>query len=138
MIFVNINYSFIRILLYGVLVSVLWRIINIRNLKINYINDEKELDLDDSDLSEKRNLTSIDYVLIFTESIIGSFFALFITYVVLVAGIADPNKTYINSYDFVMSFIAIPGYGMFIRLRVFLNDFISKALPKKLFDYGED
>lgn len=138
MIFVNISYSSIRILLYGVLISLLWRIINIRNLKINYINDEKELDLDDSDLSEKRNLTSIDYVLIFTESIIGSFFALFVTYIVIVAGIADPNKMYINAYDFIMSFIAIPGYGMFIRLRVFLNDFISKALPRKLFDYGED
>ncbi len=138
MIFFNLSYTGLRILLYGILISLLWRMINIRNLKINYINDEKEMDLDDSDLREKRNLTSIDYVLIFTESIIGSFFALFITYIVLVIGIVDPTKAYMNAYEFIMSFISIPGYGMFIRLRVFLNDFISKALPRKLFDYGED
>ncbi len=126
-----IYHKIIIVFTFGVLISLLWRLSNIKNNKINFLNNtNNKVYYDNVDMDP--NILKIDFTLVFIESILGSLFAVFISYLLVIIGIINLKNNLIIPYDFVTSFFAIPGYSIFIRLRLLINDFVTKYLPKKL------
>ncbi len=127
------QHKIIAVFIFGFLISLLWRISNIKNDKVNFLSNKKIYYDDIDDVSNK--VLEIDISVIVMESFLGSLFAVFISYLLIIMGLFHLTDSTKIPYDFVISFFSIPGYNIFIRLRVLINDFITKYLPKKLTEF---